>query len=318
MSRETALERAAREAWRSLAGGRADPARIELLKRGPRGTAVHRLVFPRAAGPAVIAKRAPLATAEVERIVYERLLHDLPVPTLRYHGSVQDAEAGFRWLFVEEARGSKYRREWRSHRVAAARWLATLHRSLAGIPAVPELPDRRAGHYRRLLRSVREALDRRLGDPALAPDGKAVLEAVLGHCDRLAERWSELEAACEGAPLTLVHGDFVDHNVHVRREASGLVFLPFDWEKAGWGVPAEDISSVDGDAYRDAMGNGASRLEPGAIGRLASAGRIFRCLVFLDWVVFGGAFARLDLEIEPIGLCRSWLDALVEEAAWRS
>jgi hypothetical protein len=332
------LERAAVEAWRSLAGTRADPVRIEVLKHGRDGTAVQRLVLPGSARPSVIAKRALEATAAVERIVYEQLLPGLPVPTLRYHGSVQEPTGGFRWLFLEDARGGKYRRERRSHRVAAARWLATLHRSLAKVPAVPPLPDRRAPHYRRLLRSVSDALRLRLAAPALgalaAPalgaDGRAVLEAVLGHCDRLAARWRELEAACEGVPDTLVHGDFIDNNVRVRAGPSGLVFLPFDWEKAGWGIPAEDLSDVDGDAYRVAVRDEPSGLERAALRRLASAGRIFRCLVFLDWVVSdrfleagvaeaaaGPASDRRVREIEQIALCRSWLDALMEEAAWR-
>jgi hypothetical protein len=141
-----------------------------------------------------------------------------------------------------------------------------------------------------------------------------VLEAVVGHCDRLAARWSELERVCEGVPDTLVHGDFIDNNVHVREEPTGLVFLPFDWEKAGWGVPAEDLSSVDGEAYRVVAGHDLSGRDP--IRRLASVGRIFRCLVFLDWVVSGRAFERLDQEIEQIEVCGSWLDPLMEEAAW--
>ncbi len=310
------LERAAVEAWRSLAGTRADPARIEILKRSRDGTAVHRLVLPGEARPSVIAKRAPEATAVVERIVYEQLLPGLPVPTLRYFGSVQEAEGGFSWLFLEDARGGKYRRELPSHRAAAARWLGVLHRSLPKLPAVQPLPDRRPSHYRRLLRSGRDALLLRLAAPALTPEGQAVLEAVLAHCDRLESRWSELERVCEGIPDTLVHGDFIDNNVHVRATPSGLVFLPFDWEKAGWGVPAEDLSSVDGHAYWASVRDGPAGLAREPIRRLASAGRIFRCLVFLDWVLYARAFDGLDQEIEQVEICRSWLDPLLEGAEW--
>lgn len=316
MSEGRTLERAAVEAWRSLAGTHADPARIEVLKRGRDGTAVHRLVLPGGTRSSVIAKRAPETTAAVERIVYEQILPGLPVPTLRYHGSVKEAEGGFRWLFLEDARGEKYRRERQSHRAAAARWLGVLHRSLANVPVVPPLPDRRATHYRRLLRSGRDALQLRLAAPELKPEGQAVLEAVLEHCDRLAARWCELETVCEGVPDTLVHGDFIDHNVHVRAAPSGPVFLPFDWEKAGWGVPAEDLSSVDGDAYWATVRDAPGGLARDPIRRLASVGRIFRCLVFLDWVMHAHAFDGLDQEIEQIELCRSWLDPLMEGAEW--
>jgi aminoglycoside phosphotransferase (APT) family kinase protein len=314
---ERAQPCAALEAWRSLAGTRADPLRIEVVKQGRDGTAVHRLVLRGGAKCSVIAKRAREETAAVERTVYEEILPGLPVPTLGYHGSVEDPEGAFRWLFLEDARGGRYRRERPSHRAAAARWLAVLHRSLATAAGTPSLPARSPAHYRRLLGSVREALQHRLDAPELETEGYPVLEAVIGHCDGLASRWGELESACAGAPDTLVHGDFIDHNVHVRRAPSGLVFLPFDWEKAGWGVPAEDLSSVDGDAYWDGVKAAPGALAREPIRRLAGAGRIFRCLVFLDWVVHAGACDGLGQEIEQIALCRSWLDPLLGESPWR-
>jgi len=307
--------RAAILAWRSLGGGRAEPDRIDVLKQDRAGTTVCRLQLGE--DSSVIAKRSPHATAAVERTVYEEILPELPVPSPRYHGAAEEAEGGFCWLFLEEATGTRYRPGRESHRVAAARWLGALHRSSARMQKIPSLPARSPEHYRELLGSGRDALRLRLDDAAASPGARAVLEDVLGQLERLSVRWSELERACEGAPDTLVHGDFIDHNAHVRDGPSGLVFLPFDWEKAGWGVPAEDLSSVDLDAYRATVGDRLPRLERDALRRLASAGRIFRCLVFLDWATSGRSLDGVDQEVEQIELCRSWLDPLMQRGAWR-
>jgi aminoglycoside phosphotransferase (APT) family kinase protein len=308
-------EHAALLAWRSLAGGRAEPDRIDVLKRDRAGTLVCRLQS--GGDPPVIAKRSPRESAAIERNVYEEILAELPVASPRYHGAAEEPESGFCWLFLEEVSGRRYHPERESHRAAAARWLGALHRSSARLQGVPALPARSPEHYWELLRRGSAALGRRLDDAEPRSGGRAVIEAVLGQLERLAARWSELERACDGAPQTLVHGDFVDHNARVQEAPSGLVFLAFDWEKAGWGVPAEDLASVDLAAYRAAVGDRLPRLEPDALRRLASAGRIFRCLVFLDWATSGRSLDRVDQETEQIGLCGAWLDPLLQRGAWR-
>jgi aminoglycoside phosphotransferase (APT) family kinase protein len=311
---DTDLETAAHEAWRALFGGASSPSRIELLKRSHDGTAVYRLRGAAPAVPAVIAKRARQATAQVERAVYERMLSRLPGPSLVFHGAVDEPGNGFCWLLLEEALGQKYRRQLLSHRAAAGRWLRTLHVSLAGFEPIPPLPARRPPHYLALLRSARAAVASRLR--TARPGADRVLETVLGQCDRLMAHWEDLEVACAPAHDTLVHGDFIDNNVHIRSGPSGLVVLPFDWEKAGWGVPAEDLSSVDLDAYWERSGGKSSTLDRAALGRLAAAGSIFRCIVFLDWATSGRDLDRLEQEVEQIEFCVSWLDTLMENAEW--
>lgn len=311
---DTGLETAAREAWRALFGGPSDPSRIELLKRSRDGTAVYRLHGTAPAVPPVIAKRAPQATARVERTVYERMLSGLPGPSLVFHGAVDEPENGFCWLLLEEASGQKYRRELRSHRAAAAHWLRTLHASLVGLEPIHPLPARRPPHYLELLRSARAALASRLR--TARPGGNRVFGTVLGQCEQLMAHWEGLEAACAPAHDTLVHGDFIDNNVRIRSDPSGLVVLPFDWEKAGWGVPAEDLSSVDLDAYCESSGGISCALDRAALGRLAAAGSIFRCIVFLDWATSGRDLDRPEQELEQIELCVSWLDTLMEKAEW--
>ncbi|MHC4901163.1 MAG: aminoglycoside phosphotransferase family protein [Planctomycetota bacterium] len=289
----------AADAWTALGGD--PPDRVDVLTQD-RGTTVWRLHGVGDGGGAVIAKRSPRTTAAVERIVYEQCLREAGVPVLRYYGAVVEAEHG--WLFVEEASGARFHPDKEAHRVAAARWLGALHRSIREGDAPPGLPTRRPEHYFELLRSQRAAPRDEPPDPAL--------DTLAAQCDLLSACWHELEAACHDAPDTLVHGDIVAHNVCVREGPSGLEFLPFDWEKAGWGPAAEDISIADLEVYAAAVG---TRRDP-ALERLAGAGRVFRCLVFLEWVRPTLADDR-EAALDQIRLCTSWIGHLMERAPWR-
>jgi hypothetical protein len=316
MMQGESLERAATRAWCALRGAAAEPSRIDVLKQERDGAAVYRLHGAGEASSPVIAKRSPHTAAAIERVVYEQILKEFPLPVPRYYGAAEEPSGEFCWLFLEDVTGKRYRPDTDAHRLAAARWLGALHGSIAPSAAAEQLPSRRPDHYLELLRAGRAALRFELASRAPEPCDAAVLERVVRHCDRLSERWSELEGACEGVPDTLVHGDFITHNVYVRSEPSGLVLLPFDWEKAGWGVPAEDISSVDIDAYWESVRDCWPALDRAALQRLASAGRIFRCLVFLDWATPGLASDHAEQAIDDIELCGSWLDRLMEGAAW--
>ena len=288
----------AADAWNALGGD--SPDRVEVLKLD-RGTTVCRLHGVGDHGGAVIAKRCPRATAAVERIVYESL-RGAPLLVLRYYGAVEEPEHC--WLFVEEAHGTRFRADKGTHRAAAARWLAALHRLIRDADAPPGLPSRRPEHDLELLRSARKMLRHQRSDPAL--------DALAAHCDRLSACWPDLEAACRDAPDTLVHGDIVAHNVYMREGPAGLELLPFDWEKAGWGTAAEDISIADLDVYAAAVGI----RHDAWLDRLAGAGRVFRCLVFLEWVWPTLADDRATA-IEQIRLCASWIEHLMEHAPWR-
>jgi aminoglycoside phosphotransferase (APT) family kinase protein len=46
-------------------------------------------------------------------------------------------------------------------------------------------------------------------------------------------------------PQTLVHNDFAARNIKVRNGQAGTTLLPFDWEKAGWGIPAADLEYLE-------------------------------------------------------------------------
>lgn len=305
------------DAWLTLSGERISRDEIQPL-RANRDTVVYRFLSTQ--GP-IVAKRCPLATSTVEQTVYEHLLPELSLPSLHYHGSSVESAGEFSWLFVEDAGGEEFDPRCESHRSAAAEWLADLHCSVERQAACDSLPSRRPDHYRELLAQVLDMLRRqRFSSSSLTQDVQSEFDAVMAHCRRLAERWAEIEEACEAAPDTLVHGDIVTHNVRLRSTPSGLVFLPFDWEKAGWGTAAEDLSDVNLDVYQAAVEGKLA--ERGAaentttIRRMAGAGKAFRCLVFLEWLGHDLATDSVDA-FDQLRLCRSWLDAIVESSPWK-
>ena len=302
---------AAARAWRALHGESLDANRIVLVRES-RDSTVFRLS---SRCGSIIAKRCPSATGKVERTIYEHFLSRLAVPTLHYYGALQEPDCRFCWLFVEDAEGHSYEAHRDDHSAAAARWLAELHRAVGSSHGPEALPERRPNHYRQLLKSAVETLgDLRPEPGSTQSDRRVELDTVIAHCKGLSEAWPVLEQACEGSRDTLVHGDIVSHNARLRGTPDGLLFLPFDWEKAGWGSPAEDLSSVDLDAYCDAVAV-HRQVSKATVRRLAGAGKVFRCLVYLEWL--GPDLAAGSAEaFEQLVLCRSWLDAIIPEQPW--
>jgi Ser/Thr protein kinase RdoA (MazF antagonist) len=107
--------------------------------------------------------------------------------------------------------------------------------------AAARLPDRGPGHYPGHLRSARAAILGNLTNSALSAEDRALLNTIVSQCDALESRWDQVQRTCDRMPRTLVHGDFVVKNVNVRSGPAGPAFLAFDWETAGWGVPAPDL-----------------------------------------------------------------------------
>ena len=67
------------------------PAAIEVLQRNKKAT-VYRLTALAPDGSDVIAKRARRITLAVERVIYERILPHVPVPSLCCYGYVDDPD----------------------------------------------------------------------------------------------------------------------------------------------------------------------------------------------------------------------------------
>jgi hypothetical protein len=313
------VEHPAMRAWRQLRPLNAAPEQIEEFEEDSLSTTVYRLVCAGEARSNVIAKRSRQRTARIERTLYEEILPNLPFPILHYYGSVEEPDGEFWWLFLEDVSSDKeYLPQNKEHRVAAAQWLGIMNTFASGIAAVAHLPERTPQHYLNLLHSARQTIQSNLSNPALKAGDLALLENILDHCEHLSAHWNELMPACEGIPRTLVHGDFIKKNVRVRYTPDGIVILPFDWEKAGWGIPAEDISRVHLPTYWSTIHEHWPRLTVQTLNRLTRVGKVFRCLVFLDWIAPRLAFASLEQPVNDIRRCESWLAGLIRAPEWRN
>ena len=228
----------------------------------------------------MIAKRCP--TASVERTVYEDVIPHLPVTVPRYYGS-REEDAGSGWLFLEDVGGERYSELDGEHRAVAGRWLGLMHTSAEGVAAAARLPDGGPGRYLAHLRSTREIIVRNLANRYLTAGDRPVLEAIVAQCGALESRWGQLEDACPGLPSTLVHGDFRPKNAHIRRDRAGISLFPLDWETAGWGAPAADLTRVDIAAYWSVVRERWPGVTVPALRRLARAGWVFQWLAALGW-----------------------------------
>ncbi len=315
------------KAWSSLQPERVEPKSVEIL-REKRDRAVCRLEGIGLAGSAVIAKRCRQDDAVIERTIYEEVLPRLPITSLYYYGLVEEPDGNFCWLFLEDAGGENYSPYIEEHRALAAQWLGHLHTSAAYITAADPLPERGPGHYLEHLQSGRAKILRNLANPELKAEGRVVLEDILSQCEFLESRWQQVEEFCAGLPRTLVHGDFTGKNLRVRDGQAGIALLAFDWEKAGWGIPAPDL------ARSALLGSGGFSANPDIVTywsivrdhwpsfdfqtmqQLANCGTMFRCLAAIDWKAQSLAYEGVRWIVEEMRIYRTELSDAIQSATW--
>jgi len=307
----------AARAWKGLGGHR--PARIELLRKASRTKpAIYRLTFANARRPAVFAKRSRTSDLALERGVYERILPRLPVTVPRCFGSLADHE-GSVWLFLEDVGDARPTPDDPAHRALASRWLGLLHRWGAVEATAAALPDAGTARYLQYLRSSREQLHRHFGNPALSVADRTVLTRLLEQLDALESRWPDLERACRGLPVTLVHGDFRAKNVRLRVVKGATVLYTMDWEMAGWGIPAADLGCgpmsgltlpIDFRLYRETVRDLWRDLDAAAIRRLSRFGRIFQALAGTRWACASLVLRSPRSLIKPVGSMRHYREQL--------
>jgi hypothetical protein len=270
-------------AWRVFRSLEDVPERIEVLRQhGVVG--VYRLVGAGVGGESIIAKRTPAAKALVEHTVYEEVLPHVPVTAPQYYGALSPEESDpYAWIFLEDVGNYRYSDTNPDHLTLTARWVARVHSSAVDLPAARTLPDGGPGRYHEHLLSAREKIGKRLSGPDLTPDDLTLLQAVLDRLRRLASDWRLIESRCVGLPATLVHGDFRPKNVYLRPDGAGLACYPIDWETAGWGVPAADLTRIDVATYWSAAREWRVDLSLDAVQRLANIGQVFRTIAAIDW-----------------------------------
>jgi hypothetical protein len=260
------------------------PVSAELLKKSkPKKALVYRLTGDRLRETPVIAKRCRLQSALKEQAVYERVLPQLGLPSLRCHGSVPDADPSYRWLFLEDAGD----REIIADDIPViADWLGRLHSLARDID--PVFPDHGLGHYAAQLATVHDELRTLAPAFAVTDDARKLIERLRRSFDVVSDRWAVVDDLWEGTPTALVHGDLVRKNVRMRHDGSVVSPCIFDWETAGYSSPGVDLVTCGRPAHEFPD---ARVLEPYAsivrsvwglrdedLTALVQLGMIFRCI----------------------------------------
>ncbi|PYP60474.1 MAG: hypothetical protein DMD44_02220 [Gemmatimonadetes bacterium] len=308
----------------------AEPVSITPLRVRKRKSSVYRLEGVGQGGSPVIAKRCPRAVALVERTVYEDILARLTIPSLRYYGFVDAPDAASSWLFMEEASGPDYSNLLPDHRARAGRWLGLLHGAAAGAAAGGRLPDGGPARYLERMHTLRETFRRHLDNPVLSPEDVAFLEELLARLEDLAARWQLLEDLCHAAPRTLVHGDFNGRNMRLRGLPGDgdATITVFDWEDAGWGVPAVDLAqqltvpsgqlsaNPDIPTYWSAGRERWPDMSSEACLRLAYCGTVFRTISAMSWIADDLANDWAHASLRDMRLYAAELDAALDRLDW--
>jgi len=309
---EGVAEHPAVQAWLRVQSNFAEPGSLELLQRR-RNSTVYRFRDVRPDGTRVIAKRCRKETARIERTIYEELLPLARMSALRCYGFLEEPEGDYVWVFLEDAEGVPYSPQLPQHRALAGCWLAEAQLTAVRADFKSCLPDRDLDHYLRLLRVCRAMLQRHLDAGALPVEDATVFRNIAMHLDELESLWAELVKICEVMPRTLVHGDFVIKNLRVRERPKGPALLVFDWEFAGWGVPAADLAqfidraaSPDLSLYRSMLNREHFDLDLRDLQAVAACGNLLRLVDQMSWATAGHEFVLPAQLVKATALLQSY------------
>ncbi|PYU42720.1 MAG: hypothetical protein DMG53_19315 [Acidobacteria bacterium] len=314
---EGVQEHQAVQAWLQIQSGSWEPGSLEVLQQR-RYSTVYRLKQVNEEATRVIAKRCRVATARIEQTIYEQLLPLTRMPALCCYGLQEESDGEFCWLFLEDAAGARYSPQLPHNRGLAGRWLAETQLAAMSANLKSYLPDRELDHYLRLLRACRGMLLDHLGGGAFLAEDAALLRNIAAHLDALESLWGKVEKICEVMPRTLVHGDFVTKNLRVRTAAASPALLVFDWEFAGWGVPATDlaqfidrVASPDLNLYCSILKGGQAHLDLRDIQAVAACGNLLRMIDQISWATVDQEFVFPAQLVKAIGLLRSYESAIL-------
>lgn len=292
------------------------PARITTLKDHPESS-IFRLEGIGPSGMTVVAKRLLRPGAVVERHVYEELLPQIPVSQPFYYGSWTSPDDSATWLFTEDLGEERYVPADVQHRKLAAQWLGVFHTTAANLVGVSALPDRGPQHYLGIQREAFMAIRSASDNSLLSNHARRTLRTILQQLKSIELHWFEVEEICASVPKTLVHGDFVNKNVRVRKESAGLVLLPFDWESAGFGTLAADLETPDIAVYQSVVYPLWPQCDLRVAQALANIGRLFRLIMLIFWgsAELSTPWAELTM-IKQMNFYQPWLESVIRSAGW--
>lgn len=275
--------------WRERAGYDVPREDVVALKESSKSR-VYRLPLAGLTHEAVVAKRRRASAVATDLLFYREIAPQLGIAAPALLDVVD--EGGFRWLFLEDLGGARYRPDDAEHRMALADWLFDLHR-LDFSKYRDQLSARDGDHYREKLHATSELVETGLGHPAVDSDGREILERVRRAVGGLDARWKELEEVAALAEDRFVHGDLVAKNVLVRRHGGGLTVYPIDWETAGWGNPGPDLACwgrgrITGNAslerYEQRTAAEGTPIDGTALRRTAHLGVVYRAVAAMEWM----------------------------------
>ncbi len=314
---EGVREHQAVQAWLQIQSGSWEPGSLEVLQQR-RYSTVYRLKQVKQEGARVIAKRCRIAKARIEQTIYQELMPLMRMPALCCYGLLEEPDGEFCWLFLEDAAGVRYSPHLPHNRALAGRWLAEIQLAAMSAGLRSCLPDRELDHYLRLLRACRATLLAQLSCGAFSAEDAALLRNIAAHLDALESRWGEVEKICEVMPRTLVHGDFVTKNLRIRAAAASPALLVFDWEFAGWGVPATDlaqfvdrVASPDLSLYCSILSGEQAHLDLRDIQAVAACGNLLRMIDQISWATAGQEFVFPAQLVKTISLLRSYESSIL-------
>jgi hypothetical protein len=275
-----------KRAWIKFRSERVQPEITEILKEKK---FIYRLKGVGPEGSAVIAKQCKKGDGMLQHTIYKEILSRLPISTLCCYGFVDQPSGEPCWLFLEDAGRDVFSFRIKEHRALAARWLGLLHTSAVHVAAAARLPDRGPDYYLEHLQLARDTIQRAVVDPTLSPDDLVVLESIVSQCNVVEASWSKVERFCNRMPQTLVHSDFHAQNIRVRNGQTGIALLPFDWEMAGRGIPAADLTyleQADLAIYSSVVRQSWPYLGVQDVQQMANLGRILRGLAAISWGIW--------------------------------
>ena len=197
-----------------------------------------------------------------------------------------------------------------------------MHSSAARRAAPACLPEREPSYYLEALRSSRETICHSFANPFLHPDDRLALEALLKLYDVIESHWAEVVRLCDPMPRMLVHGDMSAKNARVRTRPAGNILVIFDWDRAGWGVPAVDLAQFTAESLSPDLAAYSSAMQPdwpdaASLVRMAELGRIFRLIVATDWESQRLAGSWLERPMRNLRMYQAAMADAIRAAGWR-
>ncbi|MDQ3844918.1 MAG: aminoglycoside phosphotransferase family protein, partial [Bacteroidota bacterium] len=279
-------EHSAVQMWRELVGKNSIPCSINKLKINKRKE-VYRLNGVGPSGYSVIGKRALRSTLSIERIVYEKILPQIPSAYLKYYGFIEEKESDFCWLFIEEAPGVPYSELNGLHRALASNWLAIMNVTTAHLPPPNLLPIVSYHRHLSCLNMASDIIIKYFTHPVLTKKDTAILENIIGYFTVIKNHWDEVSGFCDSLPLCLIHGDFYGKNIHVNEKDCNPELYVMDWEAAGWGIPAEDFGELDVGVYWSVVKNLDFPLTLQNVQWLSNFGLMFKYINLIQGTTIG-------------------------------